>query len=340
MIKKTVALIALVIIVIGALYIWGFYNNYKGSSILKNTIIFIPTGSNYETVLYVLDTCNCLKNLDGFNKIAEVKSYPQLVKPGRYFLKKGMSNEGLVNKLRIGNQDAIKFTFNNLRTINQLAGRAAYYLETDSLSFLNYLYNPETISKYGFTKNQFPAMFIPNTYAMHWNTTPEKFAERMAKEFKIFWSDENRAKAKSLGLSQSEVATLASIVESETKKNDEKPRVAGVYINRIKKGMPLQADPTLIFALGDFSIKRVTNKDKKINSLYNTYKYKGLPPGPIRLPEISSINAVLNYEKHAFIYFCAREDFSGYHNFTSSYRQHKKNATLYHNALNKRKIYR
>ena len=175
---------------------------------------------------------------------------------------------------------------------------------------------------------------------MHWNTTPEKFAERMAKEFKIFWSDENRAKAKSLGLSQSEVATLASIVESETKKNDEKPRVAGVYINRIKKGMPLQADPTLIFALGDFSIKRVTNKDKKINSPYNTYKYKGLPPGPIRLPEISSINAVLNYEKHAFIYFCAREDFSGYHNFTSSYRKHKKNATLYHNALNKRKIYR
>ncbi len=340
MIKKTVALIALVIIVIGALYIWGFYKNYKGSSILKNTTIFIPTGSNYETVLYVLDTCNCLKNLDGFNKIAEVKSYPQLVKPGRYFLKKGMSNEGLVNKLRIGNQDAIKFTFNNLRTINQLAGRAAYYLEADSLSFLNYLYNPETISKYGFTKNQFPAMFIPNTYAMNWNTTPEKFAERMAKEFKIFWSDENRAKAKSLGLSQSEVATLASIVESETKKNDEKPRVAGVYINRIKKGMPLQADPTLIFALGDFSIKRVTNKDKKINSPYNTYKYKGLPPGPIRLPEISSINAVLNYEKHAFIYFCAREDFSGYHNFTSLYRQHRKNAKRYHNALNARKIYR
>jgi UPF0755 protein len=246
----------------------------------------------------------------------------------------------LVNKLRNGSQDAINFTFNNLRTINQLAGRAAFYLEADSLTFLNYLNNPEVISKYGFTKNQFPALFIPNTYKMNWTTKPEKFVARMATEFKGFWTEERKAKAKAIGLSQSEVATLASIVESETIKNDEKPVVAGVYINRIKKGMPLQADPTLVFALGDFTIKRVTNEDKKIESPYNTYKYKGLPPGPIRLPEISSLKAVLNYKKHGYIYFCAKEDFSGYHNFTASYRQHRKNAKRYHNALNARKIYR
>jgi len=340
MIKKVLTLGLLLALAIGAYLAWDFYKIYKGSSITKKSTIYIPTGSDYETVIQVLDTCNCIENKDAFNKIAELKSYPTLFKPGRYELKEGMSNEEVVNKLRNGSQDAINFTFNNLRTINQLAGRAGYYLEGDSILFLNFLTNPEVIAKYGFTKNQFPALFIPNTYQLKWTDTPEQFMERMAKEFKSFWTDERKQKAKLLGLSQSEVATLASIVESETQKNDEKPTVAGVYINRIRKGMPLQADPTLVFALGDFTIKRVTNEDKKVDSPYNTYMYKGLPPGPIRLPEISSLKAVLNYKKHNYIYFCAKEDFSGYHNFTASYRQHKRNARNYHNALNQRKIYR
>ncbi|MBD79981.1 MAG: aminodeoxychorismate lyase [Crocinitomicaceae bacterium] len=340
MIKKILGTAFLVAILIAAYYGFNLYNTIYGSAVKQDTYLYIPTGSSYQEVLQLIDSTKCIESISGFDQVAELKSYPDLVKPGRYLLKKGMSNEEAINKLRIGTQDPVNFTFNNLRTIQQLAGVASRYFEPDSLSFLDQLTDPKVIKKYGFNQNQFPSLFIPNTYEMNWNTTAEEFIARMAREYKTFWTPNRQQKARQLNLSQSDVSTLASIVESETVKSDEKARVAGVYINRLQKGMPLQADPTLIFALGDFSIKRVTNDDKKIESPYNTYKYKGLPPGPIRLSEISSLESVLNYERHNFIYFCAKEDFSGYHNFTSSYRKHRQNARKYQNALNKRKIYR
>ncbi|MCK9255795.1 MAG: endolytic transglycosylase MltG, partial [Bacteroidales bacterium] len=195
------------------------------------------------------------------------------------------------------------------------------------------LKSQDLAKKYGFNENTFLAMFIPNSYEFYWNTSAEQFVERMAKEYKNFWTEERKQKAANLGFSQSEVSTLASIVEAETQKNDEKARIAGVYINRLNIGMLLQADPTVVYATGDFFLKRVLNKHLEINSPYNTYKYSGLPPGPINIPSISSIDAVLNYEKHNYKFFCAKDDFSGYHVFAVTNAQHEANARKYHQAL-------
>ena len=208
-------------------------------------------------------------------------------------------------------------------------------IEADSADIAALLKDEETAKKYGFNKQTFCSMFIPNTYEFWWNTSAEEFVQRMADEYKKFWNDDRKAKANELGLSQSQVSTLASIVESETQKNDEKARIAGVYINRLKKDWLLQADPTVVFAAGDFTIKRILNKHLEINSPYNTYKYKGLPPGPICIPSTTSIDAVLNYEHHNYMYFCAKEDFSGYHNFATTNAQHEANARRYHDALRK-----
>jgi UPF0755 protein len=340
MIRKILILVFVVILIAGAWVGWNLKSMIFGKSVTRQYILYIPTDAGYDEVLAQIKSCSCIEDWQDFDQVAQWKKYPQLVKPGKYSLTPGMSNEELVNKLRIGEQEAVHLTFNNIRTLRQLGGKAAHYLEGDSILFCTYLLNPETAPSYGFTLKQFPAMFIPNTYQFKWNTSPEKFVERMAQEFKAFWNEERLTKARKLRLSQSEVTTIASIVEEETKKADEKPRVAGVYLNRIRKGMKLQADPTVVFAVGDFSIRRVNNAHKLTNSPYNTYMYSGLPPGPIRIPEISSIEAVLNAEKHNYLYFCAREDFSGYHNFAENYSQHLRNARQYQAMLNKRKIFK
>ena len=197
----------------------------------------------------------------------------------------------------------------------------------------------DLIDKYGFVRETFPAMFIPNTYEFYWNTSAERFIQRMNGEYKIFWSDDRIAKAENLKLKPVEVSVLASIIELESMHNDENQTIAGVFINRLKKGMPLQSDPTIIFAWQDFSIRRVLNKHREIKSPYNTYRNRGLPPGPICIPSISSIDAVLNYEKHNYLYFCAKDDFSGYHNFAGTLSEHNRNARLYQHALNKRRIF-
>lgn len=340
MTKKLLLFVSILFIVVGALVAWNVKQMISGSSIIHNYVLFVPSDGIYTGVIDSLSSCDCLKDMDQFQQVAEWKKYPDLVKPGRYELTEGMSNEEVINKLRIGEQNSVTITFNNVRTIDQLAGKISIYLEEDSAAFSRVLTNDQIVRKYGFTKAQFPAMFVPNSYQFNWNTSPIDFVGRMAKEFKRFWTEERLSKAKRLNLSQSEVVTLASIVEEETKKNDEKQKVAGVYINRLRRGMPLQADPTLKFALGDFTVKRILNEDKRIDSPYNTYRYKGLPPGPIRIPEISSIDAVLNYTQHKYLYFCAKEDFSGYHNFATNHRDHIRNAQKYRNALNNRKIYR
>jgi UPF0755 protein len=240
--------------------------------------------------------------------------------------------------LRAGKQDPVKLVFNNIRTKQELAGNISAQIEADSVSILTKLDDNNYLKQFGFTSQNVMSMFIPNTYEVYWNITAEKFMERMFKENKAFWNEKRIQKLKEIRLTQLEAYTLASIVEKETNQNDEKPDVAGVYINRLRDGWLLQADPTLVFALGDFSIKRVLNVYKTINSPYNTYMYLGLPPGPICLPSISSIDAVLNFRQHKYMYFCAREDFSGYHNFAVTLDQHLLNAAKYQQALDKQGI--
>jgi UPF0755 protein len=251
-----------------------------------------------------------------------------------------MNNNLLVNKLRNGQQDAVNVTFNNIRTFPELAGKVASYLEADSLSLLAEFSATENLDKFKFSNVTFPSMFIPNTYKFYWTATPSQFVERMHKEYEKFWNKERTDKAAALGLSQTEVSTLASIVQEETNKNEEKPIVAGLYINRLKRGILLQADPTIKFALNDFTLRRITSEMLLIESPFNTYKYAGLPPGLINFPEISSIDAVLNAKKHDYIYMCAKEDFSGYHNFAQSLAEHNRNAARYQAVLNKSKIWK
>ena len=249
-----------------------------------------------------------------------------------------MSNIQLVRLLRSGNQVPVKVTFNNVRTKEDLAEKITANLEVSKEQFLDLLQDSVYIRKFDFDEETIMSMFIPNTYELWWNTSAEGLFDRMYREYQSFWTEDRKQKAKSLGLSQKEVSTLASIVQAESQKADERPKIAGVYLNRMKIGMPLQADPTLVFATGDFTLKRILNVHKEIESPYNTYKYTGLPPGPINLPDINSLNAVLNAEQHKYMYFCAKEDFSGYHNFTTSYSEHLANAARYQAELNKRGI--
>ncbi len=249
-----------------------------------------------------------------------------------------MSNSDIVNMLRLGKQDPVKLEFNSIRTVAQLAGAIGQQLEVDSIAFLALFNDRAYLESKGFTTENAISVFIPNTYSVNWNINAKSLFERMCKEYDKFWNSSRKSLAKSIDLSPTEVSTLASIVEQETAKNDEKPVVAGVYLNRLRKDMLLEADPTLIFAAGDFSIHRVLNVHKEINSPYNTYMYKGLPPGPICVPSPASIDAVLHYKKHNYLYFCAKETLDGYHNFAENYKEHLSNAKRYQAALDRMKI--
>ena len=300
--------------------------------------LFIHTGASFEQVIGMLDQCNCLCDMKSFEWMAVKMNYPNHIKAGKYLLKDGMSNRELLNMLKAGRQIPTRVIFHNIRFKWELASDVSKQIEADSLSLLHLLNDDIFMSRYGLNSKTSMAMFIPNTYELYWNTQPEDFLERMHKEYKRFWNDAKVQKAKSINLSPIEVSTLASVIEEETQKNDEKKTMAGVYINRLKKGIPLQADPTVRFAYGDFSIKRILDKYKDIDSPYNTYKYNGLPPGPICIPSISSIDAVLNYQRSEYLYFCAKEDFSGYHNFARTLEQHNVNAAKYQRALNRNRI--
>jgi UPF0755 protein len=274
------------------------------------------------------------------NGLPRERNYPKNIKPGRYLIKNRMSNNELVNMLRSGNQDVVRLTFNNVNTLQDLSEKVAGQLEFSASELLDLLEDSEVVESYGFNTFTIPAMFIPNTYEFYWNTNPEVFLKRMKREYDVFWNKKRQAKAERIGLTPKEVITLASIVNKEVRFDDEKRRVAGLYMNRIQKGIRLQADPTLIFAHNDYSIRRVTNDLKKIDSPYNTYKNDGLPPGPICIPDIASIDAVLNFEKHNYIYMCAKADLSGYHSFAKTLKEHNKNARAYQKELNRRRIYR
>ncbi|MBQ1214350.1 MAG: endolytic transglycosylase MltG, partial [Tidjanibacter sp.] len=237
-----------------------------------------------------------------------------------------------------GAQKPVKLTFNNIRTLDQLAGRLAAQIEADSVAILAHLTNPATAAKYDLKPEQLIGIFIPNTYEVWWTLTPEALTDRMFKEYNSFWNDSRKAKLARTKLSEIEVVTLASIIYEETKVASEMPKIAGVYLNRMRRGIPLQACPTAKYALGDFSIKRVLHKHTQVKSPYNTYLNRGLTPGPICLPSITAIDAVLDFENHSYLYFCAKEDFSGRHYFSKTLSEHNRYAKRYAAALNKARI--
>lgn len=303
-------------------------------------VLLIPRGADLDVVVDSLKAIGAVQDETAFRWLCEQKKYASKVKPGRYRIPNGTSMNELVNKLRAGEQEPVRVTFNGIKRLPELAGKLGRVLEPDSLAFLQVLMDGDAQRKAGYSAETFIAAFVPNTYEFWWTTTPEQFIERMGKEHEAFWTEERKAKAAKLKRSRVEVATLASIVQAETVKRSDAPKIAGVYLNRLRIGMPLQADPTLKFALGMDSISRVLHKDMEVVSPYNTYTNTGLPPGPINMPETSMIDAVLDAEKHDFLYFCARADLSGFSDFAKTYDQHLVNARKYQRALNKRGIYR
>ncbi|HRY32725.1 MAG TPA: endolytic transglycosylase MltG [Bacteroidales bacterium] len=332
------ALIVLLIILTGK-YLWyTFHPNTRVPG--KDTYLYIATGSGFEQVLDSLLVQSWIKNPRSFAWVAEKKQYPSNIKPGRYRITNGMNNLTLVNMLRSGAQEPLKLTFNNTRTLPQLAGKMARQLEADSVSLLQAMRNAQPETAEPFTRESLPALFIPNTYEVYWNVSPERLIKRLTAEYLQFWNEKRTEAARQKNLSRIEVSILASIVEAETQKNEEKPAIAGVYLNRLRLGMRLEADPTLKFAMGNFDIQRVLSRDKLLESPYNTYRHQGLPPGPINMPSIASIDAVLNAAQHNYLFFCARDDLSGYHVFSTSLSQHMRYAKAYHSALNKLNIKR
>lgn len=304
----------------------------------ETTYIYIDEDDNIDSVRTKLIATDADISMNAFDWLVAIKHYDQHIRAGRYEVSDRLSTLDLFRDLRNHNSKPINLIVPSIRTIEQMAGRLAHQLMIDSTTIVDKFHDSATIEALGYNRATFPALFIPNTYEIYWETSADRLIERFAKENKAFWNDDRMAKAKKVGLSQNEVVTLASIVDSETANNGEKARIAGLYMNRLHKGILLQSDPTVIFAVGDFTIRRVLNKHLQVESPYNTYKVRGLPPGPIRIPSIAGIDAVLNYEHNDYIYMCAKEDFSGTHNFAVTYSEHQANARRYINALNQRGI--
>lgn len=302
---------------------------------------YVPSGMEHDELRKKLKEKDFLKDYRSFRWVAEQKGFTDEAHSGKYRVRDGMSNDELIDILRGGLEETVKVTFNNVRTKEDLAGKATRNIELDSAQLLRSLKDEEKARSYGFSSETFLVMFIPDTYEFYWDVGVDGFLDRMKKAYEDLWTEERRNKAGSLDLTPVEVSILASIVEAEQLKvPEERPKVARLFLNRLDRGMKLESDPTLIYAMGDFSINRVLDKDRDVDSPYNTYRYKGLPPGPIRLPSKRSIRSVLNPSEHDDIYMCAKPDSSGLHNFTSSYSQHLRNARKYQSWLSEKGVYR
>jgi len=343
--KKVFMAVAALTVILFLLVFSRFYKTlYRCNIDLKGkdaVFIYIPTHSDFSKVCSILYDGQYIKDKESFEWLAGKKNYIAKIKPGKYQIRKGMSNKQLIDMLRAGRQTPVKLTYNNIRTKDELITKICTQLEADSTELRNILNNDHSLSKFGLNSRNCLAIFIPNTYEFYWNTSADEFIDRIYKEYKKFWNADRLQQAENCGLDKIQVSILASIVQAEqTQFNKEKPVIAGLYINRLRKRMLLQSDPTIIYAIGNFNIHRVLNRDKEINSPYNTYKFEGLPPGPINLPEISSIDAVLNYDKNDYIYMCAKEDLSGFHNFSRTLEQHTIYARKYQQALDAKNIKR
>lgn len=320
----------------------GFYVRsivFEPIELKETAYIYIEPSTPYNEVMEQIKEKIDIPSERFFHMISEKMNYPENLKTGRYAIKNGMSMPEIIRMLRSGRQEAVKLTFNNMRTKENLAGRISNQLMMDSLQLLATIKDEKKIEELGFDSNTVVAMFIPNTYEVYWDTSVDKLLKRMQSEHNAFWNEDRKAKAEQIGLTPIEVSTLASIVEEEATYSDEYPIVAGLYLNRLKRGQRLEADPTVKFAVGDFSLRRILYKHLEVESPYNTYRNDGLPPGPIRVPSIQGIDATLSPQDHKYLFMCAKDDLSGRHNFATTHAEHVRNAARYQRALNERKIY-
>ncbi len=335
--KKAILLIILVL----AIAAFGTYYYFMLTPFSKETekkFLYIDRDDNIDSVYTKLSEWGKPHAMKAFQTLASWRGYGDNIIRGRYAVPDDMSTRSLFNMLKRGEQTPLNVPIPSARTLDKLSAAVSNKLELDSTELLKALTDSTICQKYGFNKQTIAAMFIPDSYNMYWTVSIDEFLDRMKKEYDKFWNDDRQAKAKEVGLTPVQVSTLASIVTEETRATKEKATVAGLYINRLKKGMLLQSDPTVKFALQDFGIRRILNRMLETDSPYNTYKYEGLPPGPIRIPLAEDLDAVLNYEHHDYLYMCAKEDFSGTHNFARTSAEHQANANRYHQALNARGI--
>ena len=340
--KKIILIVSLALVVmligVGLFYYNEMFVEASVPKDLEDPFVCIPTNASYDEVVQILEERNMIGNDQLFSQMAERMKYKRdPMRSGRFEVKPGWSMVNLIRHLRNGKQAPVDVVITNERLVEEVAAKVARFIEPDSASIIATFLDPGLLQEMDYTQETLMSLFIPNTYELFWNTTPQKFLERMRKEHDSFWKQDNRLnKAKALEMEPAEVYTLASIVEKETLQNAEKNRMAGVYLNRLKTGMRLQADPTSVFATRDFGTRRVTNYHTTFDSPYNTYLYKGLPPGPIAMASISSIDAVLNAEQHDYVYFCAKGDGSGFHNFAKTLAAHNRNAATYRANLRRR----
>jgi UPF0755 protein len=341
-IKKSIPFFSAVLIILIVVFYAGYSLTLAPNvrPVSGRAAIYIPDGASFDQAIDSVNAVLIIKNPGIFRQIAVRKNYPHSVKSGRYIIDKPISYNALINILRGGRQTPLEVTFSKLRTLNELAGRIGGQIEADSAEIIDFFSDQANYADDGFTKENVIAVFIPNTYEFFWNTTARKLYSRMLREYRKFWNDDRIKKSQAIGLTPVEVSILASIVDEEASRGDEKPRIAGVYLNRLKRGIPLQADPTVKFAVNDFTLNRILYKHLETESPYNTYRHSGLPPGPIGCASIEGIDAVLNAENHDFLYFAAKSDFSGYHNFARTLAEHNRYASQYRRELNRRKIYR
>ena len=301
-----------------------------------NKYFYVRTNSSYDNVLDGLEEQGIIRNRNSFNWVAQKLDYPARVKAGRYKINSGMSNFDIARLLRSGKQTPVVLVINKLRTKDDFVRKVSNNLEADSVVLRSLMADAVYLRQFGLDTNTVMCAVVPNTYEFYWNTGAEAVFKKIEKEREEFWTPERKEKADKLKLSENQVTILASIVEEESNKNDEKPLIASVYLNRFRKGMRLQADPTVKFALQDFGLKRIRENHTLYDSPYNTYRYEGFPPGPICTPSEKTLNAVLNTPETDYLYFCARSDFSGYHAFAATYAEHLVNARKYQAELNKR----
>lgn len=339
--KRNILWIIILLIVLagaggaGTIYYYFFAKQFQLS---KTTYIYIDRDDNLDSVYHKIIRAGKPKSMFGFQYLAEKEHYGNEIRTGKYAINPGDNMRYLYRRLSMGYQTPVNLTVPSVRTLDRMVRAVSRQLMIDSVDIAKLISDSAYYTGMGYSKETLPSLFIPNTYEVYWNMSADAFMKRMQKEHAAFWNEERRKKAESIGLTPEEVSTLASIVEEETANGPEKPMVAGLYMNRLKKGMLLQADPTVKFGLQEFGLRRILFKHLEVDSPYNTYKYPGLPPGPIRIPSIQGLESVLNHAQHNYIYMCAKEDFSGTHNFAATLSQHMANARRYQQALNRRKI--
>ena len=326
---------AVVLLIAGFTYCYLFSGLSKSA---KTEYVYIDSDDTQDSVFSKIHPIANAIPMSGFSTLARHSGYADHIRTGRYAIHPGEGALMVFRHLKNGQQTPVSLTIPEVRTIDRLAGALARKLMLDSADVAIHLSDSAYCARWGYDTATVAALFVPNTYALYWNVGLDRLMERMEKENQKFWNDERRGKAEAMGMTPVEVATMASIIDEETANNAEKPMIAGMYYNRLKAGMPLQADPTIKFALKDFALRRIYHKLLYIDSPYNTYRYEGLPPGPIKIASIAGIDAVLNHVEHDYLYMCAKEDFSGTHNFARTYQEHLQNAAKYSKALNERGI--